>query len=174
MQEQLTPPPEAERTAPLAMGEGMLNRHASLRDWTEDLPQSDHVRFFRDTDWARTTLGPLQGWSPTLRLFVGMVFADSRAACLWWGSDFIAIYNEGFQCMAAGVHPTLMGRRYADSFPEIWPYISALFAESMRTGKGQNVSSGAPLLVDRNGYREEAYFSGSFNPIGPANSPLGF
>jgi hypothetical protein len=143
-------------------------------DWTDDLPQSDHVRFFRETNWARTSLGPLPGWSSTLRLFAGLVFADSRAACLWWGPDYVAIYNEGFQHICAGVHPALMGRTYADGLPDIWPYISALLAESRRTGKGQDVSSAAPLLVERRGYREEAYFSGSFNPIGPAHCPLGF
>jgi hypothetical protein len=143
-------------------------------DWTDDLPQSDHVRFFRDTNWARTSLGPLSGWSATLRLFTGFVFADSRAACLWWGPEYVAIYNEGFQYMCASVHPALMGRTYADGFPEIWPYISALFAESIKTGKGQNVSSASPLLVERRGYREEAYFSGSFSPIGSTHRPLGF
>jgi hypothetical protein len=143
-------------------------------DWTEDLPQTDHVRFFRETDWTHTSLGPLAVWNTTLRLFVGFVFADSRAACLWWGPDAVAIYNEGFKVMSAQVHPTLMGRTYAQGFPELWPYISALFEEGRRLGTGQNVSSAAPLLVKRNGWTEEAFFSGSFIPIGPAHAPLGF
>jgi hypothetical protein len=61
-------------------------------DWTAHLPDSDHVRFFRNTAWTRTGLGPLQDWSPTLRLFTGFVLADSRPACLWWGPTLIAIY----------------------------------------------------------------------------------
>lgn len=53
-------------------------------DWTLDLPQTAHVRFFRETDWSRSALGPLQSWDDTLRIFVRLVLADSRAACIWW------------------------------------------------------------------------------------------
>jgi hypothetical protein len=177
MRQQLTPPPHAEGIVPSSMDDDMLNlnleeRH--VRDWTEDLPQSAHVRFFHETNWAQTDLGPLETWNPTLRLYSSFVFSDPRAACLWWGDDFVAIYNEGFQCMCASVHPALMGRTYADGFPEIWPYIKPLFDEARRTGVGQNVSSAEPLVVERNGWKEEAFFSGSFVPIGPAHCPLGF
>jgi hypothetical protein len=55
-----------------------------LPDWTLDLPKTAHVRFFRERDWTRSKLGPLRGWNHTLKLFVRMLFADSRAACLWW------------------------------------------------------------------------------------------
>ncbi|KAF3048658.1 hypothetical protein E8E11_009810 [Didymella keratinophila] len=67
-----------------------------------------------------------------------------------------------------------MGSTYAEILPEIWPHIGAMFEESMKTGIGQNVTSEAPLLVERNGWKEEAFFSGSFIPIGPPNRPLGF
>ena len=143
-------------------------------DWTEQLPKTDHVRFVRNIDWARSGLGPMKDWDATLRLFTGFVLADSRAACLWWGPDCIAIYNEHFAPMSAGVHPTLMGSTYAQGFPELWPAISGLFEEGRRTGLGQNVSSAVPLLVERNGWKEEAFFSGSFVPIGPSHQPQGF
>jgi hypothetical protein len=55
-----------------------------LPDWTLDLPDTAHVRFFRERDWARSRLGPLRGWNHTLKLFARMLFADSRAVCLWW------------------------------------------------------------------------------------------
>lgn len=79
--QQHTPPPDSVDVATLIMPSG---EHGSEHDWTADLPKSDHVRFFRETDWSKSSLGPLHTWSPTLRLFVGFVFADSRAACLWW------------------------------------------------------------------------------------------
>jgi hypothetical protein len=53
-------------------------------DWTTDLPNTEHVRFFRETDWGATPLGPLEHWDPTLRLYTRMLLADSRPACLWW------------------------------------------------------------------------------------------
>jgi hypothetical protein len=148
--------------------------HVHDHDWTQDLPQTAHVDLFRATDWGRNGLGPLDDWGDTLRLFTGFVMADSRAACLWWGPDAVAIYNQHFVPLCARVHPMLMGSTYVEGFPELWPAISGLFDESRRTGVGQNVSSTEPLLVERNGWKEEAFFSGSFVPIGPAHQPLGF
>jgi len=143
-------------------------------DWTLNLGQTDHIRLFRETDWTRNGLGRLEDWDSTLRLFANFVFADSRAACLWWGPNYVAIYNDQFAPICHGVHPTLMGSTYAEGFPELWPHISALFNDSIKTGIGRNVTSDAPLLVERNGWKEEAFFSGSFVPIGPKGSPLGF
>lgn len=143
------------------------------RDWTQDLANTDHIRFFRDTDWNRNRLGPLEDWDSTLQLFANFVLADSRAACLWWGPDAVAIYNEAFAPICHGAHPALMGSTYAEGLPELWPYIRLLLEESARTGIGQNVNSDTPLLVERDGL-EEAFFSGSFVPIGPPHQPLGF
>jgi signal transduction histidine kinase len=146
----------------------------SALDWAAALPQTDHVRFFRDTDWARTALGPLRSWSATLRLFAGFVLADSRAACLWWGPDYIAIYNEAYAPLAAQVHPALMGSTFVQNYPELWPSIRQYFDRGRRTGAGVDYSSAAPTLVERRGWTEETFFSGSFTPIGPAHAPDGF
>jgi hypothetical protein len=143
-------------------------------DWTQNLAQTDHIRLFREADWARNGLGPLKDWDPTLQLFATFVHADSRAACLWWGPDAIAIYNEAFAPLCQDVHPALMGSTYAEGFPHLWPYIRLMLDEGARTGAGQNVNSDTPLLVDRHGCREEAFFSGSFVPVGPPHHPLGF
>lgn len=81
--QQPTPPPECgDEDAPFPTARPQ--HHTDEHDWTEDLPQTDHVRFFRETDWSKSEVGPLKDWSPTLRLFTRMLFADSRAACIYW------------------------------------------------------------------------------------------
>lgn len=52
--------------------------------WTNDLPDTEHVRFFKGTDWAATPLGPLEDWGFALKLHAHTIFADSRASCLYW------------------------------------------------------------------------------------------
>lgn len=162
------------------------------QDWTEDLPQSDHVRFFREVDWSRTKLGPLKDWGTTLRTFVRMAFADSRPACLWWydeekqdvprfeliyyrGPDLVAIYNEVYTPLSAGAHPKLMGQTFRDGYPEIWNELRSHFDNARQSGMGQNFSSGV-LILERKGWREEAFFTGNFVPVGggPTNQPEGF
>ena len=52
--------------------------------WTDLLPNSQHVQFFKNTDWSATPLGPLETWSNPLRQMTRFLMADSRAACLFW------------------------------------------------------------------------------------------
>jgi PAS domain-containing protein len=167
-----TPPPDEDDKV---LASHMSTNFSAAHDWTASLPQTDHIRFFRNTNWAATSLGPLETWNHSLRLFAGFVLADSRAACLWVLPDYTAIYNEAYAELAAQVHPTLMGSTFISGYPELWPFISTYFDECRRTGAGVNYSSAAPTLVDRNGWREETFFSGSFTPVGPnSNQPLGF
>jgi hypothetical protein len=53
-------------------------------DWTEALPDSDHVRFIKSVGWADTSLGPMRDWPPVLRQATYQVIADSRPATLYW------------------------------------------------------------------------------------------
>ncbi|KAF2819036.1 hypothetical protein CC86DRAFT_307940 [Ophiobolus disseminans] len=133
-------------------------------DWTDVLPQTDHVVFFKSVDWAQTALGPLQYWGTALRMYTHMVMSDSRAATLYWGPDRIAVYNASFVPLAAGAHPHLMGQPFAYGFPELDPFIGPLFEEGVRSGQAQDVVE-SPMMVERSGYREEAFFTGNFTPI---------
>lgn len=156
----LTPPPDDDG-ADLSM-----SKDAS--DWTASLPPTEHVRFFRATDWAGSNLGPLEDWSPSLRLFASFVLCDSRPACLWWGDidNLTAIYNEHYAPLACAVHPALMGSIFQNHYPELWPTIRDYFQQAKRTRAGVNYSSAIPLVVERKGWPEETFFSGSFVPVG--------
>lgn len=52
--------------------------------WADHIPHSDHVEFFKNVDWGATHLGPLSTWSIALRLQTFTVFADTRAAVIYW------------------------------------------------------------------------------------------
>ncbi|KAJ4988866.1 hsp90-like protein [Stagonosporopsis vannaccii] len=169
--QQHTPPPEGGGGATLIMPNGQCDTEY---DWTEDLPKTDHVRFFKATDWSKSKLGPLSTWPPTLRLFTGFVLADSRAACLWWGKDLVAVYNEHYAPLACQAHPKLMGSTFQQGYPELWSGIEPFFERCRTTAAGVNYSSASSVLVERKGWREETFFNGNFVPVGPAYAPEGF
>jgi hypothetical protein len=54
--------------------------------WTEDLPDTEHVRFFKSTKWAETPLGPLEEWGTALKLYTHTVLTDSRPAYIAWSA----------------------------------------------------------------------------------------
>ncbi|RMZ67390.1 autoinducer 2 sensor kinase phosphatase luxQ [Pyrenophora seminiperda CCB06] len=170
----LTPPPEDGAISLCTRNK--VKAPSEEHVWTDGLPQTDHVRFFQTTDWSQTVLGPLESWSPSLRLFATFTLSDSRPACLWWGdiANLTAIYNEQYAQLAAGVHPKLMGSLFQDGYPDLWPSLRAYFDQAKSTGTGVNYSSAMSTIVERKGYREEAFFSGGFSPVGMPGAPEGF
>jgi hypothetical protein len=52
--------------------------------WTDNIPLTNHVRFFLGVDWTSSLLGPLKSWSFALRLHVFTLMADTRASCIYW------------------------------------------------------------------------------------------
>lgn len=85
-----------------------------------------------------------------------------------------AIYNETYAPLAAGVHPALMGSLFQDGYPELWPSVSAYFKQARSTGIGVDYSSALSTFVERKGYREEAFFSGDFTPVGMPGAVEGY
>lgn len=166
-QEVTTPPTTPPDDAPNDVGMPVPD---PLKDasWTTHLPKTDHVRFFLDTKWESTPLGPLSSWSAQLRNFASFVLADSKPSCLWWGPNehLIAIYNEQYALLASTVHPMLMGSKFQTGYPDLWEGIKTYFDQARETGIGVNYSSSVPLIVERKGWREETFFSGSFVPVG--------
>jgi hypothetical protein len=60
----------------------------------------------------------------------------------------------------------LMGSTFQAGYPDLYDGIKTYFEKALETGIGINYSSSAPLVVERRGWREEAFFSGSFVPVG--------
>jgi hypothetical protein len=80
------------------------------------------------------------------------------------GPSKVAIYNELFIPLAGRAHPTLFGQTFQEGFPEIWDVIKVVFDKSEQTGVAADVFE-QQLFVERNGFLEETYFTGSFNPL---------
>ena len=132
--------------------------------WTDCIPRTEHNSIFLECDYSSTTLGPKSGWGPSLRAYTTMVFADSRGACVYWGPDKIAIYNEDFGIMAEKIHPRLMGRGFDEAMPELTEAIAPVFAAATKYGTAVDVGD-IELFTQRNGYTEESYFVGQFIPL---------
>ncbi|KAK8016337.1 hypothetical protein PG993_014526 [Apiospora rasikravindrae] len=136
-------------------------------DWTripltEDLPQ--HIIFARTRDWASTPLGPIERWSADLRAMANMVMGSPHPAAMYWGPEFIAIYNEAYVPMAGKKHPALMGQSYKEAWHEIWDELSHVFEGAWKSGQA-TMKNDDHLLINRYGFEEEAFFSWSIVPL---------
>ena len=56
-------------------------------------------------DWAKTPLGPIDSWSPSLKMMVRFLLANRFPLLLWWGPQFIQIYNDAYRPVLGTKHP---------------------------------------------------------------------
>ncbi|KZL88033.1 hsp90-like protein [Colletotrichum incanum] len=136
-------------------------------DWTriEATPDlGEHILFCRNTDWASTSLGPIEHWSPELRAMANMVMGSPHPAAMYWGEDNVTIYNEAYIELAGQKHPKLMGMRYQDAWPEIWNDLEPIITNAWTNGQSV-MKNDNQLFIMRHGFVEETFFSWSIIPL---------
>jgi hypothetical protein len=69
-----------------------------------DGEMGDRIRAF---DWSQTPLGEIESWSPALRMMTNFLLANRFPLLLWWGPDFIQIYNDPYRPVLGSKHPVL-------------------------------------------------------------------
>ncbi|MEV1145990.1 PAS domain-containing protein, partial [Micromonospora sp. NPDC049799] len=123
----------------------------------------DAGRLMARLDWSSTPLGPVERWPQSLRAAVRMVLSSRYPMLLLWGTEFTQLYNDAYSALIGDKHPSALGGDVRVTLAEGWDVLAPLIDEAMTTG----VASWVPalqLLLDRSGYREEAYFSVSHAP----------
>src|SRR5580698_2473389 len=123
---------------------------------------ADLVRAF---DWAQTSLGPAETWPDTLVTTVNLILASKHPMFLWWGPDLIQFYNDGYRpSIRADKHPSALGQRGPDCWPEIWHIIGPQIEAVMSRGESTwNLNQLVP--INRNGKLEEVYWTYSYSPV---------
>ena len=114
--------------------------------------------------WEDTPLGPVESWPDELRQLVTVMLSAEFPMMIAWGPDHIQLYNDAFRpILGTGKHPGAMGRSTRETWAEIWDEIGPLFARVFEGESVRNVDQ--RLLVNRNGYLEETFFTYSYSPI---------
>jgi PAS domain-containing protein len=92
---------------------------------------------------------------------------------IFWGSEHLFLYNDGFSVsLGTEKHPSILGVRGEEAWPEIWPVVGPQIAQVMAGGEPTwHENQMVPII--RHGRREEVYWTYSYGPIDDASSPNG-
>src|SRR3989442_1037071 len=83
---------------------------------------------------------------------------------IWWGPEIVQFYNDGYRPFLGAKHPRSMGQPGDECWAEIWDVCGPLYRHVMATGES-TWSADLQLMMERNGYLEETYFTFSYSPI---------
>jgi signal transduction histidine kinase len=121
-------------------------------------------RLARAIDWAATPLGDPDTWSPVLRTMVPFVLANRFPQLLWWGPDYIQIYNDAYSTILGAKHPRAMGIATRDTWTEIWDVLRPLIDTPFHGGPGTWIED-FDLELHRHGFIEECHFTVGYSPV---------
>ncbi|HET9155111.1 MAG TPA: GAF domain-containing sensor histidine kinase, partial [Myxococcaceae bacterium] len=123
-------------------------------------------------DWSSTSLGPMDRWSPSLRMMTRFLLANRFPLLLWWGPDHISIYNDAYVPILGTKHPWALGLPVRECWSEIWDVLRPLIQTPFNGGPS-TWSEDLELEIRRRGFLEETHFTVAYSPVPDESSPTG-
>lgn len=118
----------------------------------------------RSRDWSRTPLGPVEQWPQSLKTIVRIMLTSRQPIWIGWGPELIKLYNDPYKAIVGGKHPEALGQPAAVVWHEIWDDVGPRLRAAVENNEGTYDES-LLLIMERNGYPEETYYTFSYSPV---------
>ena len=118
----------------------------------------------RSYPWATSELGAPASWPQSLKMAMRIMLTSRQPIWIGWGKDLTYLYNDPYKSIIGGKHPWALGRPTREVWSEIWQEIAPLLDTALGGDQGTFVESQL-LIMERNGYPEETYYTFSYSPI---------
>ena len=115
-------------------------------------------------DWSATPLGPIEAWPQSLITCVRIILTSRQPMFIWWGDELINLYNDAYRSILGGKHPTALGMPARKVWAEIWHQVAPRVESALQNNEGTYDES-LLLIMERNGYKEETYYTFSYSPV---------
>ena len=83
---------------------------------------------------------------------------------VWWGNELINFYNDAYIPVLGARHPDALGMSAPQIWADAWDVVSPQIEGVLQAGRA-SWNEGLLLILERNGYPEETYFTFSYSPI---------
>jgi PAS domain S-box-containing protein len=130
------------------------------------------LRLIREKDWSQTAIGPVEQWSPTLKVMLDFLLANRFPLLLWWGAQYVSIYNDAYRPILGKKHPKALGRPFREVWPEIEHILSPLIDTPFNGGPATWMDD-ILLEINRHGFFEETHFTIAYSPVPDDTAPGG-
>jgi len=131
----------------------------------KDLPDGGKTgALIRALDWSKTSLGPISAWPSHLKVTVSLILPAQAQIVLFWGPEFVALYNDAYAPTIGNKHPEALGRPARENWAELWDDLEPLLRRVLETGETV-FAKDRPFYIERHGYPENVHFDISYSPV---------
>jgi hypothetical protein len=125
--------------------------------------QGEMAKRVREHAWARTPLGPIDGWPQSLKTIVDVLLESGLPTVAMWGRDLIQIYNDPLRAIIEARHPGALGQPARETWSDYWAGITPIF-DRVWAGEAVRLID-ARFAIPRGGATRDAWFELSYSPL---------
>jgi PAS domain S-box-containing protein len=166
-----------EWASPLVLALKRLISHLSLRvsDKTlgpnrvsalglNDKPSAKIAQLIEHGLWDDSILGPPSAWPPCLKSAVDIMLPSHAQIVMFWGDQYVALYNDAYAPTIGLRHPRAFGRPAKENWSELWDDLQPLLDRVLLGGETVSARD-RQFYIERHGHPETVYFDISYSPI---------
>lgn len=127
------------------------------------LEQDPTVKLFNTYDWSANLLGPIPGWSESLKGAVRTMLVASTPMVMLVGEQGILLYNDAYARFAGNKHPQIFGMPALEAWPEIADFNRGNIERGLRSESWGLLNQ--ELRLDRHGQLESAWMDLHYSPL---------
>lgn len=116
----------------------------------------------RAHDWSTSPIGHPDTWPQALRSAVRLMLPNKQIMFVAWGSELAFLYNDAYRPVFGKKHPWALGRPFREIWSEVWDEVAPLVDTAL--GGEATWSEDLHLVLERNGYPEDCWFTFSYSP----------
>lgn len=137
-------------------------KEASPPDWF--IGGGEMGKLIRSMDWSKTPVGSIESWPQSLKAAVRIILGSRFPMFVWWGQAMTNFYNDSYAPMLGKRHPAALGHSAFEIWADVWPVVGPQAEAVLNEGKS-SWNEELLLVMERNAYIEEAYFTFSYSPV---------
>lgn len=121
-------------------------------------------RLIETYNWEASLLGPRKRWPNCLTAAMDILLPAQAQIVLFWGEEFVALYNEAYAPTIGDKHPRAFGRPARENWGELWSDLEPLLRRVLDGGETV-FAKDRPFYIERHGYPETVHFDISYSPV---------
>lgn len=114
-------------------------------------------------DWSQTPLGPFDTWPNSLRSTLNILLYTQQPMCVFWGAQYVMLYNESFGRMFCEASPAL-GQPAEQACPELWGMLGSHVAQVATSSQAIEPFE-RDIVLRRSERLEQRWFTSISSPV---------
>ena len=99
----------------------------------QDMFSGETGKLILSKDWSGNSIGEIRDWPESLLSFVRLCLNAQFPAIIWWGHEFVQIYNDSFR-KVFHIHPESLGAKGSEDF-RLWNSLGDSLREYLKMAK---------------------------------------